>query len=137
MAAAPLAPFLQRAIQDSEVFQLPSREQLAEEARAPPEQAVIHRRIQDVVGVLMDFNKRREPGVARSAYVNQLTADICNYYGYNQDLVRTATVPVRMKQWVGVAKVCSLSVAGSLAPHRCAGDVVPEPVFAYGGVRVL
>jgi hypothetical protein len=79
---------LQRAIADSEMFQLPSREQLAEESRAPPEQAVIHRRISDVVGVLMDFNKRREPGVQRAAYINQLTADVCNYYGYNQDLVR-------------------------------------------------
>jgi ribosomal RNA methyltransferase Nop2 len=68
-----------------------------EEARAPPDQAVIHRRIQDIVGVLMDFSKRREPGVQRSNYVSQLTADVCNYYGYNQDLVRPCAPWVRRR----------------------------------------
>jgi 25S rRNA (cytosine2870-C5)-methyltransferase len=77
----------QRITQDAEVFQLPSAEELEEEKRMPPDMSVVHKRIQDVVGVLMDFTRRRYGDASRTDYIALLSADIGNYYGYNEELV--------------------------------------------------
>jgi 25S rRNA (cytosine2870-C5)-methyltransferase len=69
------------------MFQLPSAEELEEEKRMPPDMTVVHKRIQDVVGVLMDFTRRRCGGATRADYLALLSADIGNYYGYNEELV--------------------------------------------------
>lgn len=34
----------------------------------------------------MDFTARRQDGVPRSAYLERLADDVCNYYGYNVEL---------------------------------------------------
>lgn len=57
------------------------------ERHMPPDLAAVHRRIQDVVGVLMDFRSRRDGEHSRSEYMERLVDDVSNYYGYVPELV--------------------------------------------------
>lgn len=70
-------------IQDVQVITLPSGQQIEAEKLAVPDLALIQRRVRDVVRVLDDFKRLREPGRSRREYLDQLKADICTYYGYN------------------------------------------------------
>lgn len=70
-----------------ERYQLPTEAELEREAHMPPDLAAVNRRIQDVVGVLMDFRNRRDPDTSRSEYLDRLIDDISNYYGYIPELV--------------------------------------------------
>ncbi|KAM6161478.1 28S rRNA (cytosine(4447)-C(5))-methyltransferase [Erethizon dorsatum] len=55
-------------------------------ARAPDLQRV-HKRIQDIVGVLRDFGAQREEGRSRSEYLNRLQKDLATYYSYGDFLL--------------------------------------------------
>ncbi len=48
---------------------------------------VVVQRMGEIVRVLNQFNDLREEGRSRSEYIQQLKADIANYYGYNEFLV--------------------------------------------------
>ena len=74
-------------IQDVEVITLPSGQQIEAEKLAIPDLAMVQRRVRDVVRVLDDFKRLREPGRSRNEYVEQLKRDICTYYGYNDFMV--------------------------------------------------
>ena len=74
-------------IQDLEVITLPSGQQIEAERLAPPDLALVQRRIRDVVRVLDDFAKLRDPGRPRGEYITQLKRDLCTYYGYNTFLI--------------------------------------------------
>lgn len=72
---------LREEIAGAERFHLPGP---GEPTELPP--SALKERIQDLVHVLQDFKNRREPGRARSEYVNQLAEDLCEYYGYIREL---------------------------------------------------
>ena len=74
-------------IQEVEIVTLPSGQQIEAEKLAPPDLALVQRRIRDVVRVLDDFAHLRDAGRPRGDYLNQLRRDICTYYGYNTFLV--------------------------------------------------
>lgn len=74
-------------IQEIEIVTLPSGQQIEAEKLAPPDLALVQRRIRDVVRVLDDFAHLRDAERPRGDYLNQLRRDICTYYGYNTFLV--------------------------------------------------
>lgn len=76
-------------IQDLEVITLPSGQQIEAERLAPPDLALVQRRIRDVVRVLDDFAHLRDRDRPRGEYIAQLKRDLCTYYGYNTFLVDT------------------------------------------------
>ena len=80
---------LETNIQEIETITLPSGQQIEAETLAPPDLALVQRRIKDVVRVLDDFSRLREPSKSRKDYVAQLKRDICTYYSYNEFLVDT------------------------------------------------
>lgn len=55
-------------------------------AQAPDLQR-IHKRIQDIVGVLRDFGAQREEGRSRTEYLNRLQKDLATYYSYGDFLL--------------------------------------------------
>ncbi|KAL0612632.1 hypothetical protein AAY473_019264 [Plecturocebus cupreus] len=57
-----------------------------EEPFAPDLQGV-HKRIQDIVGILRDFGAQREEGRSRSEYLNRLKKDLATYYSYGDFLL--------------------------------------------------
>ena len=74
-------------IQDVQLVTLPSGQQIESESLAIPDLAMVQRRVKDVVRVLDDFKRLREPGRSRQDYVQQLKRDICTYYGYNDFMI--------------------------------------------------
>lgn len=83
------APDLETNIQDVEIVTLPSGQQIEAEKLAPPDLAIVQRRIRDVVRVLENFSRLRHPERARKDYLEQLKRDLCTYYGYNAFMIDT------------------------------------------------
>lgn len=71
----------------AEGFSLPSAADLAAERRGPPNLASLRRRVADVVHVLTDFRSRRDPSRPRDEYVECLSQDLSELFGYNRELV--------------------------------------------------
>lgn len=47
----------------------------------------VQQRMRDIVAVLSDFNKLRDPEHSRSEYLEFLRKDLCTYYSYNEFLM--------------------------------------------------
>ncbi|XP_051011339.1 probable 28S rRNA (cytosine(4447)-C(5))-methyltransferase [Acomys russatus] len=77
---------LQINVEDEETFVLPPAGEVEQDAQAPDLQRV-HKRIQDLVGVLRDFGTQREEGRSRSEYLSQLRKDLAAYYSYGDFLL--------------------------------------------------
>lgn len=77
-------------VQDNEPYELPSTEELEQEAAAAPNLAAVRRRIQDVARVLAHFKQLRQQGRSRQEYMDRLKADLATYYGCGS----AAAVPV-------------------------------------------
>lgn len=80
---------LETNIQDVEIITLPSGQQIEAEKLAPPNLAIVQRRIRDVVRVLENFSRLRQPERARKDYLEALKRDLCTYYGYNSFMIDT------------------------------------------------
>eukprot|EP01102_Stenamoeba_stenopodia_P017676 TRINITY_DN6376_c1_g1_i1.p1 TRINITY_DN6376_c1_g1~~TRINITY_DN6376_c1_g1_i1.p1 ORF type:complete len:727 (-),score=278.76 TRINITY_DN6376_c1_g1_i1:14-2194(-) len=78
---------LQTNILQRENILLPSGQQISKDSFAPQDLKAVHQRIQDIVGVLSNFKKLKEPEKSRSDYVSQLVSDLATYYGYTQYLI--------------------------------------------------
>ncbi|KAM5262586.1 28S rRNA (cytosine(4447)-C(5))-methyltransferase [Ctenodactylus gundi] len=52
-----------------------------------PDLQRVHKRIQDIVGVLRDFGAQREEGRSRSEYLTRLRKDLATYYSYGDFLL--------------------------------------------------
>ncbi|XP_036038561.1 probable 28S rRNA (cytosine(4447)-C(5))-methyltransferase [Onychomys torridus] len=77
---------LQINVDDEEAFVLPPAGEMEQDAQAPDLQRV-HKRIQDIVGVLRNFGAQREEGRSRSEYLNRLQKDLATYYSYGDFLL--------------------------------------------------
>nr|XP_004668656.2 probable 28S rRNA (cytosine(4447)-C(5))-methyltransferase [Jaculus jaculus] len=77
---------LQINVGDEEQFVLPPAGEMEQDAQAPDLQRV-HKRIQDIVGVLRNFGAQREEGRSRTEYLNQLQKDLATYYSYGEFLL--------------------------------------------------
>lgn len=73
----------------SSVFHLPTAEELQDERDGtrvvPPSE--LRDRINEILTVLADFKNRREPNRSRSEYIEQLTSDMAELFGYLPELV--------------------------------------------------
>lgn len=74
-------------IAETEIYTLPSGQELEKEKAAPPDLVVLSQRIKDIVYVLADFKNRREDNRTRTEYIDQLKEDLCAYYSYNEFLM--------------------------------------------------
>ncbi|KAJ1361626.1 hypothetical protein KIN20_020921, partial [Parelaphostrongylus tenuis] len=68
-------------------YELPSVDEVEKELRELPNLQIIRDRINEVVQVLGDFKKRRQPGKSREDYLAILVKDLCSQYGYNEYLM--------------------------------------------------
>lgn len=68
-------------------YELPSVDEIEKELRELPNLQIIRDRINEVVQVLGDFNKRRQAGKSREDYLVILMKDLCSQYGYNEYLM--------------------------------------------------
>ena len=73
--------------ENTAIFHLPTDEELllALDRVVPPSE--IRERCEDVIGVLADFSHLREAGRSRGDYIEQLEADLADYFGYLPELV--------------------------------------------------
>ncbi|XP_036311361.1 probable 28S rRNA (cytosine(4447)-C(5))-methyltransferase isoform X2 [Pipistrellus kuhlii] len=77
---------LQINLDEEEPFMLPPAGDVEQGAQAPDLQR-IHKRIQDIVGVLRDFGTLREEGRSRAEYLHRLQRDLATYYSYGDFLL--------------------------------------------------
>lgn len=77
---------LQINVDEEEPFVLPLAGEMEQDAQAPDLQRV-HKRIQDIVGVLRDFGTQREEGRSRAEYLQRLRKDLATYYSYGDFLL--------------------------------------------------
>lgn len=75
---------LQDRIEDGEVFELPDLETLSQQ---PLDLASVQHRMQEIVSVLGNFKKYRQPNRKRKDYVEVLKRDFMQYYGYSEFLI--------------------------------------------------
>ncbi|KAG2502071.1 hypothetical protein HYH03_000564 [Edaphochlamys debaryana] len=87
MAAGGGADDLDTNVDEGATFTLPSGQQVEAEKLAPPDLAVVARRMKATVAVLEDFAQRREAGRSRQEYLEQLKRDLGAYYGYNDFMI--------------------------------------------------
>lgn len=72
----------QEELEEGERYKLPE----GEEAELVSDITLVSQRIKDIVGVLNDFKKLRDPNTSRQEYVDRLIKDIAAYYGYSEFL---------------------------------------------------
>lgn len=71
----------------SEIFVLPSGQEIETEKTAPLDMVNVKSRIEDNVSALKNFKEKREDGKTRADYMALLRKDLMYYYGYNHYLV--------------------------------------------------
>ena len=75
---------LESQLQEHEVYELPSLESLSTEAQ---DLQVVQQRLHEVLNVLTNFKKLRQPGRKRKEYLEFLRHDLMSYYGYTEYLI--------------------------------------------------
>lgn len=74
-------------IAETEVFVLPSGQQILKEANEHTDLTLINQRIRDNIQALNNFSTAREPGRSRQEYLDLLLNDLCKYYSYGKFLM--------------------------------------------------
>uniref|UniRef100_A0A8C5US35 NOP2 nucleolar protein n=1 Tax=Microcebus murinus TaxID=30608 RepID=A0A8C5US35_MICMU len=78
---------LQINVDEEEPSVLPPAGEMEQDILLAPDLQRVHKRIQDIVGVLNDFGTQREEGRSRSEYLNRLKKDLAIYYSYGDFLL--------------------------------------------------
>ena len=73
--------------EETAIFHLPTAEEVEEEQDRVVPPSELRERIENILEALADFKVRREPGRARSEYIDQLVADISELFGYLPELI--------------------------------------------------
>jgi len=73
--------------QETEIFHLPTMEELENEENRVVSPSEIRSRIESILEVLADFKSRREQDRSRSEYIHQLASDLSELYGYLPELM--------------------------------------------------
>ena len=71
----------------SEQIELPTADELDEEASRPPDVSHVRERVKMVAEVLSDFAVKRAPGRSRTEYMDVFSADLSVVYGYSSELI--------------------------------------------------
>ncbi|KAB0399263.1 hypothetical protein E2I00_005294, partial [Balaenoptera physalus] len=74
-------------VDEEETFVLPPAGEVEQDILLVPDLQRVHKRIQDIVGVLRDFGTQREEGRSRSEYLQRLRKDLATYYSYGDFLL--------------------------------------------------
>ncbi|CAH3025864.1 unnamed protein product [Porites evermanni] len=74
-------------ISETEVFVLPSGQEIEKEVNEHADLALINQRIRDNLQALSNFNSAREEGRSRQEYIELLLNDLCTYYSYGKFLM--------------------------------------------------
>ncbi|KAK9768631.1 rRNA (cytosine-C5-)-methyltransferase nop2 [Basidiobolus ranarum] len=74
-------------IAESEVFVLPSGQEIEQESMVAPDLIVVKHRIADITRVLSNFKELRDPERSRTDYTELLVKDLATYYGYSEYLM--------------------------------------------------
>lgn len=77
---------LKETISESDIFELPTLEELNSETQ---DLQNIHQRIREVIHVLCNFKKQRQADKSRKEYLAVLKKDLMTYYGYSDFLIET------------------------------------------------
>ena len=64
-------------------IELPTADELDEEASRPPDISHVRERVKMVAEVLSDFAVKRAPGRSRTEYMDVFSADVSVVYGYS------------------------------------------------------
>ncbi|CCI45654.1 unnamed protein product [Albugo candida] len=78
---------IQLNIQNNEPYHLENDNEGSHTDDATMASSERYQRIKDIIQVLLQFEERREPGKSRVQYLDTLTTDISEYFGYNRELV--------------------------------------------------
>nr|CCA24999.1 ribosomal RNA methyltransferase nop2like protein put [Albugo laibachii Nc14] len=78
---------IQLNIQKNEPYHLENENENSQQDETMMASSERYQRIKDIVQVLLQFKERREPGKSRVQYLETLTTDISEYFGYNRELV--------------------------------------------------
>lgn len=96
---------LKENITDAEIFELPSLSDLEDE---PQDLHNVHQRIQEVVHVLCNFRKLRQPGRSRKDYLTILKRDLMVYYGYCEYLIEKFIELFPMSELLEFLEACEV-----------------------------
>ena len=98
---------LKESIKDGgEVFELPTLSDIEEDQ--PQDLQVVHQRIQEVVHVLCNFQKLRQPGRSRKEYLVILKRDLMSYYGYCEYLIEKFMQLFPMSELLEFLEACEV-----------------------------
>ncbi|OMJ29331.1 25S rRNA (cytosine-C(5))-methyltransferase nop2 [Smittium culicis] len=75
------------AVDQTELFSLPTQDELDQENDGLKDIKTVQMRIQEIVNVLANFNRLKNPESSRSEYISQLKSDLEFVYGYNSFLI--------------------------------------------------
>ena len=89
-----------------EIFQLPTLEEL--DSEEVQDLASTQHRIREVVHVLCNFKKLRQPGRPRSEYLRVLERDLMTYYGYNEFLMTKLMQLFPVSELMEVLEACEV-----------------------------
>lgn len=73
--------------QQTSIYHLPTVDELEDDENRVVPPSELRARIEDILEVLADFKNRREVGRSRSEYIERLSQDMAELFGYLQELV--------------------------------------------------
>jgi ribosomal RNA methyltransferase Nop2 len=63
------------------------RDQIMEDMLNQEDLGIVKMRIQETIKILSNFSDLRDPNKGRTEYMDDLKTDICQAYGYNNDMI--------------------------------------------------